>query len=116
MIKKLAPVLVVDRIEPLPPLWDALGFARTAEVPHGDGLGFAILPADGIEVMVQTFASVRDDDPAALEGPRAFGAAALFIEVDDLGSVESKLPRETAVLVRRRKTFYGSTETIVRDI
>ncbi len=116
MIKKLAPVLVVDRIEPLPPLWDALGFARTAEVPHGDGLGFAILAADGIEVMVQTFASVRDDDPAALEGPRAFGAAALFIEVDDLGSVESKLPRETAVLVRRRKTFYGSTETIIRDI
>jgi hypothetical protein len=115
MIKKLAPVLVVDRIEPLLPLWDALGFVRTAEVPHGDRLGFAILAADGIEVMVQTFDSVRDDDPAALEGPRAFGAAALFIEVDDLGSVESKLPRETDVLVRRRKTFYGSTETIIRD-
>ena len=115
MIKKLAPVLVVDRIEPLLPLWEALGFARTAEVPHGDRLGFAILAANGIEVMVQTFDSVRDDDPAALEGQRAFGAAALFIEVDDLGSVESKLPRETDVLVRRRKTFYGSTETIIRD-
>jgi hypothetical protein len=39
MIKKVTPVLIVDRIEPLLPLWDALGFARAAEVPHGDVLG-----------------------------------------------------------------------------
>ena len=51
MINKVTPVLVVDAIEPVLPLWDALGFARTAEVPHGAGLGFVILSADGVEVM-----------------------------------------------------------------
>jgi len=58
---------------------------------------------------------VRADSADSLNGPRALGAAALFFEVPDLGAVESKLPSGTDVIVRRRKTFYGSTETIVRD-
>ena len=115
-IKKLTPVLIVDSIEPVLPLWDALGFARTAEVPHGDRLGFVILAADGLEIMYQTLASIRDDDPAALENaPKAFGATGLFLEVDDLDAYESKLPPDADVMFRRRETFYGSTETIVRD-
>ena len=116
MLKKITPVLVVDAIEPVLPLWEALGFARTAEVPHGDRLGFVILAAGGVEVMYQTADSIRDDNAAALEGPHALGgAAALFIEVDDLAAAEASLPAGTDVIVRRRKTFYGSTETILRD-
>ena len=113
-IKKLAPVLIVDRIEPLLPLWDALGFQRTAEVPHGEGLGFVILERDGIEVMYQTRDSVAGDEPHVVEGPRPLGgAAALFIEVDDLDAFT--LPPGTDVINARRQTFYGSTETIFRD-
>ncbi|MEK6374145.1 MAG: VOC family protein [Acidobacteriota bacterium] len=115
MVKKITPVLVVDAIEPVLPLWDALGFARTAEVPHGDRLGFVILAAGGLEVMYQTVDSVRADNAAALEGPRPIGAAALFIEVDDLAAAEASFPAGTDVIVRQRKTFYGSTETILRD-
>ena len=115
MVKKITPVLVVDAIEPVLPLWEALGFARTAEVPHGDRLGFVILAAGGLEVMYQTVDSIRDDTAAALEGPRALGAAALFLEVADLAAAEASLAPGTDVIVRRRKTFYGSTETILRD-
>src|SRR6188474_1475711 len=103
---KITPVLVVPAIEPVLPLWEALGLARTAEVPHGDGLGFVILAAGGVEVMYQTADSIRDDNAAALAGPRALGAAALFIEVDDLAAAEASLPAGTDVLVRQRKTFY----------
>src|ERR1700693_6367430 len=63
MIKKLTPVLMVDAIEPVLPLWDALGCTRAAEVPHGDRLGFVILQTDAVEVMYQTFDSVRADEP-----------------------------------------------------
>jgi catechol 2,3-dioxygenase-like lactoylglutathione lyase family enzyme len=115
MIKKLAPVLIVDRIEPLLPLWDALGFQRTAEVPHGEGLGFVILARDGIEVMYQTRDSVRADEPKVLEGAHPPGAAALFIEVDDVEAMAGALPAGTDVVNARRTTFYGSTETIFRD-
>jgi len=115
MIKKLAPVLIVDRIEPLLPLWDALGFRRTAEVPHGEGLGFVILERDGVEVMYQTLDSVGADEPRVLEGSRPPGAAVIFIEVDDLEAMAKALPSGTEVINARRQTFYGSTETIFRD-
>ena len=65
--------------------------------------------------MYQSFDSVREDAAAVLQGPRALGAAALFIEVDDLAAAEAKLPAGIDVVIRQRKTFYGSTETIVRD-
>ena len=114
MIKKLAPVLIVDRIEPSLPLWEALGFRRTAEVPHGEVLGFVILERDGVEVMYQTRDSIAADEPHVLEGPRPVGgAAALFIEVEDLDAFT--LPPGTDIVNARRQTFYGSTETIFRD-
>ena len=115
MIKKLAPVLIVDRIEPLLALWDALGFRRTAEVPHGEALGFVILERDGVEVMYQTRDSVGADEPRVLEGAHPPGAAALFIEVDDLEAMAKALPPGTELINPRRQTFYGSTETIFRD-
>jgi hypothetical protein len=115
MIKKVTPVLIVDRIEPLLPLWEALGFSRAAEVPHGDALGFVILARDGVEVMYQTFDSVRGDEANVLDGPRAIGAAAVFIEVDDIEALAALIPSDTDVVVARRKTFYGSTEIVMRD-
>ncbi len=89
---KVTPVLVVNEIESILPLWEALGFTRVAEVPHGDRLGFVILDGDGAEIMYQTVDSVRADEPLALEGPKAIGAASLFIEVPSLDDVVAKLP------------------------
>jgi len=112
MIKKLTPVLVVPAIEPVLPLWESIGFSRTAEVPHGDRLGFVILQSAAAELMYQTFDSVREDDARV---GTDFGRSGLFIEVEDLDAVAKRLPKGTDVVVERRKTFYGSTETIVRD-
>jgi hypothetical protein len=111
---KITPVLVVPEIEPVLPLWEALGFARVAEVPHGDRLGFVILAGDGAEVMYQTVDSVRVDEPKVLEG-KSIGAASLFIEVPKLDDAVAKLPAGTEVFVERRTTPYGATETFIRD-
>ena len=112
MIKKLTPVFVVPAIEPVLPLWESIGFSRTAEVPHGDRLGFVILQSAAAELMYQTFDSVREDDARV---GTDFGRSGLFIEVEDLDAVAKRLPKGTDVVVERRKTFYGSTATIVRD-
>jgi len=109
MMKKLTPVLVVDAIEPLLPLWDALGFNRTAEVPHGDRLGFVILQNGATELMYQTRESALADIP------QLAGRSGLFIEVDDLDAVGKLVPKNTDIVVERRKTFYGATEMILRD-
>ncbi len=113
-MKKLTPILYVQRIEPALSFWeDRLGFARTAEVPHDERLGFLILQKDGVEVMYQTRDSVQADAPALAERMPMEGSF-LFIEVDDLDAVERALEGVERV-VPRRKTPYGADEIFVRE-
>lgn len=112
---KITPVLIVPSIEPVLPLWEALGFTRTAEVPHGDTLGFVILTHERAEVMYQTVASVEADEPRVLDGPRALGAASLYVQVDDVDAIVARLPAGTDIFLARRTTPYGATETGIRD-
>lgn len=108
MVKKLTTVVVVDAIEPVLGFWEALGFARVAEVPHGDRLGFVILAGPGGELMFQTAPSVKDD--LGVTGERAI----LYAEVTSLDEARRSVPGAT-VLIERRTTSYGATETWVRD-
>ena len=111
-VKKLTPILTVESIEPCLPFWtEALGFARTVEVPHGDSLGFVILVRDGIEVMLQTVRSMEADVPSVAPPP---GGSVLFIEVTDLSAVERAVAGHE-LLVPRRRTFYGADEIFVRE-
>jgi hypothetical protein len=112
-ISRLTPVLLVEAIEPVLEFWvTRLGFSRTAEVPHGDKLGFVILERDGIQVMYQTRESVAADIPPLGDSPQR--GTFLFLEVDNLDAIGSALNGITPV-VPRRKTFYGADELIVRE-
>ncbi len=112
-MKKLTPVLYVEEIEPALPFWvERLGFAKTAEVPHGDRLGFVILQKGDVEIMYQTRASVQEDVPAL--GGMPMGGSMLFVQVEDLDAVERALEGIEPV-TPRRKTFYGADELIVRE-
>lgn len=111
-LKKISPVLMVEAIEPCVPFWERLGFAKTAEVPEGDKLGFIILEKDGLEVMYQTRASVAGDLPALAASP--MGGTFLFLEITDLDAVIAALGK-TPHLFPRRKTFYGMEEIGVRE-
>jgi uncharacterized glyoxalase superfamily protein PhnB len=111
-MNKLTPVLVVEHVDPCAAFWtDRLGFARTVEVPHGGETGFVILQKGNVEIMYQSTASVRDDDPALAAGPHH---SVLYIEVDDLDAVEGAL-NPASVAMPRRTTFYGATEIGVRE-
>lgn len=112
-LQRLAPVLMVDAIEPTLAFWvDRLGFAKTAEVPHDGKLGFVILERDNIQVMYQTKASVAADIPSLSASPQS--GSMLFIEVDDLNAIAAQLDG-IAPVVPRRKTFYGADELIMRE-
>ena len=112
-VRRLTPLLVVDRIEPCLPFWvDRLGFTQTVALPEGDALGFVILEKDGVEVMYQSRASVAHDVPA-LAGMKGDGVAR-FIEVGDNEAVERALEGVERVIPRRR-TFYGMDEIGVRE-
>jgi hypothetical protein len=117
VLRKSTPVLGVDRIEPVVLFWKKLGLMPTTEVPDtksSDGrLAFVILAADGIEIMYQTIASIKEDLVNAASVKEAFPATPqqtmLFVEVSQLTEVEKQL-RGERLIMPRRTTFYGSTE------
>ena len=114
MLKKATPVMIVERIEPVLSFWvERLGFATTAEVPEDDHLGFVILAKDGVELMFQTWTSVQADAGQGVWRTRPQDHTPLFIEVTDLASIQRALAG-CELLIAERKTFYGSTETVVR--
>lgn len=110
-MKKLTPVIPVEEIEPCLPFWEGLGFSRLAEVPAGDHLGFVILSCGGVEIMYQSRASIADDVPAMAALVRA--GTPLYIEVENLGDVQSRLG-DAKVIVPERTTFYGAREIFVQ--
>ena len=112
---KITAVLIVEEIEKSLPFWvDRMGFAKTVDVPEGDKLGFVILSRDGAELMMQTLASIRKDEPKfAPDGIYTKGAG-LFIEVDDFADTRKRL-EGYPIVMPERVTFYGMREIGVSE-
>jgi hypothetical protein len=118
-MKKLTPIITVDAIEPCLLFWTSLGFSVTAEVPHGDAMGFVMLESDGVEVMYQSRASIDQDlgasgAPTELPGELSRSTILLFLEVESVDDVLAALGEDVDVVVARRETFYGMDEIFVR--
>ena len=113
-VKRITPVLFVKEIEPILPFWvDALGFAKTIEVPHGDKLGFIALQKGNTEVMYQSYASLGEDMPVIADAARK-GPTFLYIEVDNLDAVLTAL-KNSKILQPERTAFYGMREVGYQD-
>jgi uncharacterized glyoxalase superfamily protein PhnB len=113
-VKKLTPVLFVEKIESVLPFWTQhLGFIKTVEVRDGDKLAFVILQQGTAEVMYQSFASVDKDVPAIAADIRK-GPSFLYLEVDDLEAVKAATAGMD-VYSPERATFYGSREIGIKD-
>jgi len=113
-VKKVTPVLVVDSVEECAAFWEKVGFRRTAEVPHGDALGFVMLNRGDVELMYQSVESVKADNASMGQIMGAAPRAALFVEVDDLDATERAV-QGAPKFMERRTTFYGMNEFGVRD-
>lgn len=92
-----------------------MGFEKTAEVPDGDRLAFAMLKKGDLELMYQTYASA-EKDPADAKVARLArkGPTFLYVEVDDLDDAIRRT-EGAEVLMAVRTTFYGATEIGVQD-
>jgi uncharacterized glyoxalase superfamily protein PhnB len=113
-VQKITTVLAVETVEGSLDFWERrLGFERTVAVPHDDKIGFVILVKDGVEVMLQSVASILAD-LGANTGEVNGRSAALFIEVADLDAVEQALAGYP-IEMPRRTTFYGMHEVGVRE-
>ena len=110
-IKRNTPLLVVDAIEPLLPLWrDQLAYAVLVEVPHGEHLGFALLARDDQQVMLQTRASLLEDCPEVAALAPTF---LLYTDVDSLDEAMRAMAQAER-LIGPRTTFYGAREAFFK--
>jgi uncharacterized glyoxalase superfamily protein PhnB len=113
-VQKITTVLAVESLEPSIEFWSKrLGFEVTVTVPHEDTVGFAILVKDGVELMLQSVASILAD-LGSNTGEVNGRSAALFVEVENLDAVEKALSGYP-IEMPRRKTFYGTVEIGVRE-
>jgi uncharacterized glyoxalase superfamily protein PhnB len=111
-MKQLTTVLAVESIEACLRFWtEGLGREGEVRVDHGDRLGFVILSGPGIELMLQSYASLGDDLPQIASELTA--PTLLYAKVDDLEATFRRLGEVTEV-VPLRKTFYGATERGIR--
>ena len=112
-ILKVTSVMIVADVKAESKLWHSLGFQTTAEVPHGQDIGFAILSSGDAEVMLQTFVSLSEDLPAvaAVLGKRT---SYLFADVESLKDAMDATKQEK-LLVKERETFYGTREIFIQS-
>jgi uncharacterized glyoxalase superfamily protein PhnB len=113
-VKKITAILFVERVEPCVQFWvERFGFEKTAEVPDGDQLAFAMLQKANVELMYQSYASA-DKDVAAIAQAVRKGPTFLYIEVDNLDQTIAAV-KDVEVVMPKRTTFYGSTEIGIKD-
>lgn len=113
-VKKITAILFVEKVEPCVQFWiDRFGFEKTAEVPDGNQLAFAMLQKANVELMYQSFASADKDVVAIAQFIRK-GPTFLYIEVDNLDETIAAV-KDVEVVMPRRTTFYGSTEIGIKD-
>ena len=118
--ESIAPVLIVERVAPTRDFFrDRLGFAQTTVIADGDEIGFAVLEKDGVEVMIQSHASVIEDvghdaARAVNETISGRGAVMLYVTVSNVDLVVPAVA-DADVIVPLRKTFYGMHEITVRE-
>lgn len=114
-VKKITPVLFVQDVEPCLKFWEErFGFQRTAEVPDGEKLAFAMLQRGSVELMYQSYASADQDVGTTISQVVRKGPTFLYLEVDNLDETITAI-QGAEVVMPVRKTFYGSTEIGIKD-
>ncbi len=112
---KVAPTLIVEKIEPtMSFLVKRLGFTKAVDVPAEDGsLAFAMMVNGNVEIHLQSRASVAKDTPY-LAGCQMPPSSFLYIDVEDVASLYEEL-KNADVILPLQKTFYGAQHFFIRE-
>jgi len=113
-VKRITPILFVEEVEPCVKFWvERMGFEKTAEVPEGNKLGFAMLQKGNVELMYQSYASA-DKDVVAISQVVRKGPSFVYVEVENLDQTIAAI-KGAEVVMPVRTTFYGSKEIGIKD-
>ena len=113
---RMTPVLVVERIEPCLEFWvDCLGFEVRIPVPDEDGLAFALVARDDVQLMLRTRSSLERGTPGLFVETGIAPGVVLSLPVDDLEDLLPRFEDGVDVVVPLRETDFGGREIYVRE-
>src|SRR5215467_5796314 len=108
-VKKITPILFAREIEPCISFWaEKMGFNKIVEVPEENTIGFVLLEKNGVELMYQSYASMKKDNPktaAVVKKSPTF----LYVKVENLQNA-LLVTKGAEVVMPVRSTFYGAKE------
>ena len=115
MLNKLTPNLMVEDVNTTLDFYrGVLGFEAVATVPEEGQFDWAMLRRDGVEVMLQTRASLGGEIPA-LQGVPIGGSLTFYVDVTDLAPLYDTLKGKVEIVSDLHTTFYGAREFYVKD-
>lgn len=116
MYKKIITNLMVKNVNESAEFYNKyFGFETVVTVPDSGDFDFAILKADGVELMLQKVESLGEDVPYLSNTPIG-GSFTLYIEVEDVEEIYNKIKGNVEILVDLKTTFYGMKEITVKDL
>ena len=105
-LRQVGSVTLVDRVEPCLDFWvDRLGFEIRIKIEDNDGVEFAIVGLDDVELAYRAHRSLGDDHSAEEFGPPSTGGLIHF-EVEDLDHLLSRLDG-VEMLSPARESIFG---------
>ena len=115
MISKSTPILHVKNVEPSLKFWtERFGFKPTIQVPEGNHIGFVALENGPVELMLQTYEGMQNDQNSPLAKAVLQGPTFVFMEVPDINAVIKSL--DGAEIVQGlHETFYGAKEVVAKE-
>lgn len=113
--RRLATILVADQIEPCLDFWvDRLGFQVRMQVQGDDQLDFAVLGRDDVEVMYRSRASLGTEAASSFEPEALSSSAVLYIHVEDIDAVLSRLD-DSDIVSSTQESAFGSRIVYLRE-
>ena len=93
---------------------DLLGFELVMSIPEEGPLDWAMMKHGGAEIMFQTAKNISKEYPP-FEGKEIGGTLFLFIVLEGVEDLYSKIKEKAKVTVDLHDTFYGMREFTIED-
>ncbi len=114
MYKSLSPNLLVEDVEKSTEFYHMLGFEKVAQVPENGKPQWAMIKGGDVSIMLQEKKSAQFDLPFRFTQGQNAGAF-LYIDVENVEELRSRIDGKVMVLKDIFSTFYGTHEFIISD-
>ncbi len=115
MLKKLTVNLMVKDVNSTIDYYtDILDFELVMSVPEEGEFDWAMVKRDGVELMFQSFKSMKGEYPL-FKDTEPGGTLLFYIDVEGLNDLYEGLKGKADIIIDKNRTFYNADEFAIKD-